>query len=116
MGLLSHLRNAVHRGANWCKSVHAGASSPTEPLGLLPQFRIANEQEIAPRRTAAGAISYFLSALRAIVLKGVGVEVFWRDLLALSVFATAVLGLAARHVSTQSNKHYSTPTPDNLLS
>jgi hypothetical protein len=33
--------------------------------------------------------------LRSIVLKGSGTEVFWRDLLALIVFATVVLGLAS---------------------
>jgi ABC-2 type transport system permease protein len=38
---------------------------------------------------------YFLVALRAIVLKGVGPEVFWRDLLALGVFATIILTLAS---------------------
>jgi ABC-2 type transport system permease protein len=37
---------------------------------------------------------YFLVALRGIVLKGVGLEVFWRDLLALAVFATVIVGLA----------------------
>ena len=37
---------------------------------------------------------YFLVALRGIVLKGVGIEVFWRDLAALVVFATVIVGLA----------------------
>ena len=38
---------------------------------------------------------YFLVALRAIVLKGVGIEVFWPDLLALVVFAALTLSLAS---------------------
>jgi len=38
---------------------------------------------------------YFLVALRAIVLKGAGVEAFWEQLVALGVFSTVVLGLAA---------------------
>jgi ABC-2 type transport system permease protein len=37
---------------------------------------------------------YFLVALRAIVLKGVGIEVFWRDLLALVVYTTVIVALA----------------------
>lgn len=38
---------------------------------------------------------YFLIALRGIVLKGVGIEVFWRELAALVVYATVVLSLAS---------------------
>jgi ABC-2 type transport system permease protein len=38
---------------------------------------------------------YFLVALRAIVLKGAGVTAFWQDLVALAIFATVVMGLAA---------------------
>ncbi|MBI2188700.1 MAG: ABC transporter permease [Acidobacteria bacterium] len=38
---------------------------------------------------------YFLRALRAILLKGVGIEMFWRDLVALAVFATLVLALSS---------------------
>jgi ABC-2 type transport system permease protein len=38
---------------------------------------------------------YFLTALRGILLKGVGLEMFWRDLVALVVFATLVLTLAS---------------------
>lgn len=37
---------------------------------------------------------YFLVALRGIVLKGSSLDVVWRDLVALAVFAVAVLGLA----------------------
>ena len=38
---------------------------------------------------------YFLTALRAIVLKGSSIDVFWRDLMALAIFAVAVLALAS---------------------
>ena len=38
---------------------------------------------------------YFLVALRGIVLKGVGPDVFWRELVALVVFATVIIGLAS---------------------
>jgi ABC-2 type transport system permease protein len=38
---------------------------------------------------------YFLVALRGIVLKGVGLATVWRDVLALAVYATVVLGLAS---------------------
>jgi ABC-2 type transport system permease protein len=37
---------------------------------------------------------YFLVALRGIVLKGVGIEVFWRDMVALVVFTTVIVALA----------------------
>ena len=38
---------------------------------------------------------YFLVALRGIVLKGVGPEVFWRELVALAVFAAVIITLAS---------------------
>ncbi len=38
---------------------------------------------------------YFLVALRAIVLKGAGLEAFWEQLVALGIFSAVVLGLAA---------------------
>lgn len=38
---------------------------------------------------------YFIGALRAVVLKGAGLEVVWQPLLALALFATATLGLSA---------------------
>lgn len=45
--------------------------------------------------TYAVPARYFLIALRGIVLKGVGLEVFWRELAALVVFAMVVLSLAS---------------------
>ncbi len=44
---------------------------------------------------------YFLVALRAIVLKGAGLSVYWTDLAALSVFAVVVLALASVRLQRQ---------------
>jgi ABC-2 type transport system permease protein len=44
---------------------------------------------------------YFLIALRAIVLKGVGVAAFWQELAALAVFATVILTLASLRLRRQ---------------
>jgi ABC-2 type transport system permease protein len=38
---------------------------------------------------------YFLVVLRAIVLKGAGIEAFWEQLVWLGVFSTVALGLAS---------------------
>ena len=57
------------------------------PISSMPAF-LQVITYIVPAR-------YFLVALRGIVLKGVGIEVFWRDLAALLVFAVAIVGLAS---------------------
>jgi ABC-2 type transport system permease protein len=57
------------------------------PISSMPAF-LQVVTYIVPAR-------YFLVALRGIVLKGVGLEVFWRDLAALVVFATFILTLAS---------------------
>jgi ABC-2 type transport system permease protein len=44
---------------------------------------------------------YFLTALRGIVLKGVGVAVLWQELAALSVFAVIIIGLASLRLRRQ---------------
>ena len=44
---------------------------------------------------------YFLVALRAIVLKGAGVAAYWPDLLALALFALAVMALASLRLKRQ---------------
>ncbi|MGE0593852.1 MAG: ABC transporter permease [Vicinamibacterales bacterium] len=44
---------------------------------------------------------YFLVALRAIVLKGVGLSAFWPQLVALAVFAAVLLGLASLRLRRQ---------------
>jgi ABC-2 type transport system permease protein len=44
---------------------------------------------------------YFLVALRAIMLKGVGPAMFWEDLAALALFAAVILGLASLRLRRQ---------------
>jgi ABC-2 type transport system permease protein len=51
--------------------------------------------------TYAVPARYFLTALRAIVLKGVGIGAFWEELVALAVFAAAVLTLSAVRLRRQ---------------
>jgi ABC-2 type transport system permease protein len=57
------------------------------PISSMPVF-LQVITYIVPAR-------YFLVALRGIVLKGVGPEVFWRELAALVVFATVIIALAS---------------------
>jgi ABC-2 type transport system permease protein len=58
-------------------------------------FPIASMPAVLQVITYAVPARYFLIALRGIVLKGVGLEVFWPDLAALVVFAAIVLSLAS---------------------
>jgi ABC-2 type transport system permease protein len=57
------------------------------PITSMPAFLQAVTY-IVPAR-------YFLRALRAVVLKGVGPAAFWQDLAALAVFAAVILALAS---------------------
>jgi ABC-2 type transport system permease protein len=63
------------------------------PISSMPSF-LQVVTHIVPAR-------YFLVALRGIVLKGVGPSVFWGDLLALGIFAVAILGLASLRLRRQ---------------
>ena len=63
------------------------------PISSMPVF-LQWVTHIVPAR-------YFLVALRGIVLKGVGPAVFWDDLVALSIFAVAILGLASLRLRRQ---------------
>jgi len=63
------------------------------PISSMPEF-LQLVTRIVPAR-------YFLVALRGIVLKGVGPDVFWSDLVALAVFATVILGLASLRLRRQ---------------
>jgi ABC-2 type transport system permease protein len=63
------------------------------PITSMPAF-LQLVTHIVPAR-------YFLVALRGIVLKGVGPEVFWPDLAALGVFAVVILGLASLRLRRQ---------------
>jgi ABC-2 type transport system permease protein len=63
------------------------------PISSMPVF-LQFVTHIVPAR-------YFLVALRDIVLKGVGPSVFWEDLVALAIFAVAILGLASLRMRRQ---------------
>ena len=63
------------------------------PISSMPEF-LQLVTRVVPAR-------YFLVALRGIVLKGVGPEVFWSDLVALAIFAVVILGLASLRLRRQ---------------
>jgi ABC-2 type transport system permease protein len=63
------------------------------PIASMPAF-LRGVTYVVPAR-------YFLIALRAIVLKGVGIGVFWIDLVALSIYAVLVLTLASVRLRRQ---------------
>jgi ABC-2 type transport system permease protein len=63
------------------------------PIASMPAFLRAITYVVPAR--------YFLIALRAIVLKGVGIEAFWQDLVALAIFATVMMGLASARLRRQ---------------
>ena len=63
------------------------------PISSMPVF-LQWVTHVVPAR-------YFLVALRGIVLKGVGPAVFWSDLVALGIFAVAILGLASLRLRRQ---------------
>jgi ABC-2 type transport system permease protein len=58
-------------------------------------FPIASMPSAVQAVTRVVPARYFLTALRGIVLKGSSIDVFWRDLTALAIFAVAVLMLAS---------------------
>jgi len=65
------------------------------PISSMPRFLQIVTYAVPAR--------YFLTALRAIVLKGAGIETFWRELAALTVFGAAVLTLASVRLRRQWN-------------
>ena len=64
-------------------------------------FPISSMPRVLQLVTYAIPARYFLTALRAIVLKGAGIEAFWIELVALAVFAAVVLTLAAARLRRQ---------------
>ena len=64
-------------------------------------FPISSMPEAMQYVTYIVPARYFLVALRAIVLKGVGPAMFWEDLVALLVFAVVILGLASLRLRRQ---------------
>jgi ABC-2 type transport system permease protein len=63
------------------------------PISSMPPFLQVVTYAVPAR--------YFLTALRAIVLKGTGIETFWQDLAALIGFGLAILTLAAVRLRRQ---------------
>ncbi|HSK10846.1 MAG TPA: ABC transporter permease [Vicinamibacterales bacterium] len=64
-------------------------------------FPIQNMPVVIQAVTFVVPARYFLVALRGVVLKGVGIEAFWIQLVALAVFASVVLGLAAARLARE---------------
>src|SRR6266446_6709695 len=67
------------------------------PSIILSGFVFARENMPHPIRELGLLIplTYFLQILRGVILKGVGVEVLWPQVLALLIFGVAVFGLSA---------------------
>jgi ABC-2 type transport system permease protein len=63
------------------------------PISSMPAF-VQLVTYIVPAR-------YFIVALRSVVLKGVGLETFWPQLVALVIFATVMLGLSSLRLSRE---------------
>ena len=63
------------------------------PISSMPAFLQVVTYAVPAR--------YFLIALRAIVLKGVGPLMFWHELVALAIFAVVILGLASLRLRRQ---------------
>lgn len=70
-------------------------------VSLLPSlllsgfiFQIESMPEIIQVITNITPAKFYLNALRAIMLRGVGVEAFWQDLIYLSIFCIVLLGMA----------------------
>ena len=63
------------------------------PISSMPRFLQLVTYAVPAR--------YFLIALRAIVLKGAGLDAFWVELVALTVFAVVVLALASVRLRRQ---------------
>jgi ABC-2 type transport system permease protein len=64
-------------------------------------FPIASMPELLQAITRIVPARYFLTALRGILLKGVGVDVVWPDLAALGLFSGVVLALASVRLRRQ---------------
>jgi ABC-2 type transport system permease protein len=64
-------------------------------------FPIASMPPVLQAITRVVPARYFLTALRAILLKGVGMDVVWPDLAALAAYSGVVLGLASIRLHRQ---------------
>src|SRR5439155_14277117 len=63
------------------------------PISSMPAFLRAVTYVVPAK--------YFLTALRAIVLKGAGIAAYWSDLAALAIFAAVMLALASARLRAQ---------------
>ena len=61
-------------------------------------FPIRNMPTVVQALTYVVPAKYFMVALRAIVLKGVGISAFWDQLLYLLAFALLTIGLSSRRM------------------
>lgn len=68
-------------------------SGAIAPIESMPEF-FRNLSIIDPLR-------YYVSALRAILLRGVGLETIWQDVLALTIFAVVLLTLSSMQFRKQ---------------
>lgn len=77
-------------------ATQAGALSALLPSMLLSGmlFPIENMPRVLQYVAVVIPARYLVHGLRGIMLKGSGIELLWRDLFALTVFATAILTLA----------------------
>ena len=64
-------------------------------------FPISSMPALLQAVTRVVPARYFLNVLRGVLLKGVGTEVLWRDLIALVVIAIVLLGLASARLKRQ---------------
>jgi ABC-2 type transport system permease protein len=58
-------------------------------------FPIRNMPDSVQYLTYLNPLRYFMQIVRDLFLKGVGIESIWREMIALTVFGTAILGLSA---------------------
>src|SRR5438105_4879626 len=73
------------------------------PTMMLSGFVFPISSMPAPIRAVTYIVParYFLVALRAIVLKGAGLSIFWTQLVALAIYAGLMLALASRRLNRQ---------------
>ena len=63
------------------------------PIRSMP-FPIQLATNLTPAR-------FFIQAIRAIMLKGVGVEMFWQDWMAMAIFSTVLISISANSLRKQ---------------
>jgi ABC-2 type transport system permease protein len=81
---------------NQLVATQAGTLSSLLPSLLLSGMLVPIENMPLPLRAISSVVParYLVDALRQVLLKGSGLDGIWSDLLAMALFAAAVLGLA----------------------